>query len=1033
PRKREEPKGSILSWISRGPVEPLLVGTQTSVHHRDIMQKSPLESASFISKLFFSWTTPILKKGYRQRLELSDICQAPSSDLADHVSEKLEREWDREQASKKNPKLINALRRCFFWRFIFYGILLYLGEVTKAVQPLLLGNIIASYDPDNQTERSIAIYLGIGLCLLFIVRTLLLHPAIFGLHRIGMQMRIAMFSLIYKKTLKLSSRVLGKISTGQLVSLLSNNLNKFDEGLALAHFIWIAPLQMALLMGLLWNLLQFSAFCGFGLLIILVFVQVALGKMMMKYRDQRATKINERLVITSEIIDNIHSVKAYCWESAMEKIIENMRKAELKLTRKAAYVRFFNSSAFFFSGFFVVFLSVLPYAVTKGIPLRKIFTTISFCIVLRMSVIRQFPAAVQTWYDSVGMIRKVQDFLQNQEYKILEYNLMTTDVIMENVTAFWEKRSGELLEKVQLNGDDRKLSNIDNHHSFGRLCFLGEPVLKNINFKIEKGEMLAITGSTGAGKTSLLMMILGELEASEGKIKHSGRISFCSQFSWIMPGTIKENIIFGISYDEYRYKSIIEACQLQEDISKFAEKDNTVLGEGGVTLSGGQRARISLARAVYKDADLYLLDSPFGHLDVLTEEQIFENCVCKLMANKTRILVTSKMEHLKKADKILILHGGSSYFYGTFSELQSLRPDFSSKLMGYDTFDQFTEERRSSILTETLQGFSVDDSSVTWTKPKQSFKQTGEYGEKGEHEEKRKNSILNSLSAMRKFSIAQRTPLGTEGDSDEPQERRLSLAPDSELGEVVLPRCSAIPSGPTFPGRRRQSVLDLMTYTPGPGFSSLQRRSTSIRKISIAPQISLNEVDIYARRLSEDSALNITEEVNEEDLKECFFDDTVKIPPVTTWNTYLRYFTLHKSLLVVLTWCFVVFLAEMAASLFVLWFLNNNPTHDGKNDTGSKNNASLVIITNNSFYYIFYIYVGVADSFLALGLFRGLPLVHTLITVSKILHQKMLYSILRAPMSTFNTLKTGGVINRFSKDIAILDDFLPLAIFDFIQ
>ncbi|GAB1290580.1 Cystic fibrosis transmembrane conductance regulator [Apodemus speciosus] len=982
------------------------------------MQKSPLEKASFISKLFFSWTTPILRKGYRHHLELSDIYQAPSADLADHLSEKLEREWDREQASKKNPQLIHALRRCFFWRFTFYGILLYLGEVTKAVQPVLLGRIIASYDPDNKVERSIAIYLGIGLCLLFIVRTLLLHPAIFGLHRIGMQIRIAMFSLIYKKTLKLSSRVLDKISIGQLVSLLSNNLNKFDEGLALAHFIWIAPLQVALLMGLLWDLLQFSAFGGLGLLIVLVIFQAILGKMMVKYRDNRAAKINERLVITSEIIDNIYSVKAYCWESAMENIIENLREAELKMTRKAAYLRFFTSSAFFFSGSFVVFLSVLPYTVINGIVLRKIFTTISFCIVLRMSVTRQFPTAVQIWYDSFGMIRKIQDFLQNQEYKVLEYNLMTTGIVMENVTAFWEEGFGELLEKAQLNNDVRKQSSGENELGFGHLCLVGNPVLKNINLNIEKGEMLAITGSTGSGKTSLLMLILGELEASEGIIKHSGRVSFCSQFSWIMPGTIKENIIFGVSYDEYRYKSVVKACQLQEDITKFAEQDNTVLGEGGVTLSGGQRARISLARvslAVYKDADLYLLDSPFGYLDVLTEEQIFESCVCKLMANKTRILVTSKMEHLKKADKILILHQGSSYFYGTFSELQNLRPDFSSKLMGYDTFDQFTEERRSSILTETLRRFSVDDSSTTWNKTKQSFRQTGEVGEK------RKNSILNSLSSVRKISIVQKTPLCIEGESDNLQDKRLSLVPDSEQGEAALPRSNMITTGPTFPGRRRQSVLDLMTFTPNSGSNSLQRTRTSIRKISLAPQISLNEVDIYSRRLSQDSTLNITEEINEEDLKECFFDDVIKIPPVTTWNTYLRYVTLHKALLAVLIWCVLVFLVEV------------NPVNGGNNGTKITNSSYVVIITNTSFYYIFYIYVGVADTLLALSLFRGLPLVHTLITASKILHRKMLHSILHAPMSTFNKLKAGGILNRFSKDVAILDDFLPLTIFDFIQ
>nr|Q07E42.1 RecName: Full=Cystic fibrosis transmembrane conductance regulator; Short=CFTR; AltName: Full=ATP-binding cassette sub-family C member 7; AltName: Full=Channel conductance-controlling ATPase; AltName: Full=cAMP-dependent chloride channel [Dasypus novemcinctus]ABI93634.1 cystic fibrosis transmembrane conductance regulator, ATP-binding cassette (sub-family C, member 7) [Dasypus novemcinctus] len=997
------------------------------------MQRSPLEKASVISKLFFSWTRPILRKGYRQRLELSDIYQIPSADSADNLSEKLEREWDRELASKKNPKLINALRRCFFWRFTFYGIILYLGEVTKAVQPLLLGRIIASYDPDNKVERSIAIYLAVGLCLLFVVRTLLLHPAIFGLHHIGMQMRIAMFSLIYKKTLKLSSRVLDKISIGQLVSLLSNNLNKFDEGLALAHFVWIAPLQVTLLMGLLWDLLQASAFSGLGVLIILACFQAGFGRMMMKYRDQRAGKINERLVITSEMIENIQSVKAYCWEEALEKMIENFRQSELRLTRKAAYVRYFNSSAFFFSGFFVVFLSVLPYALIKGIILRKIFTTISFCIVLRMAVTRQFPWAVQTWYDSLGAINKIQDFLQKQEYKSLEYNLTTTDVVMETVTAFWEERFGELFEKAKQNNNNRKISNVDNSLFFSNFSLLGTPVLKDINFKIERGQLLAVAGSTGAGKTSLLMMIMGELEPSEGKIKHSGRISFCSQFSWIMPGTIKENIIFGVCYDEYRYRSVIKACQLVEDISKFAEKDNTVLGEGGITLSGGQRARISLARAVYKDADLYLLDSPFGYLDVLTEKEIFESCVCKLMANKTRILVTSKMEHLKKADKILILHEGSSYFYGTFSELQNLRPDFSSKLMGYDSFDQFSAERRNSIITETLRRFSLEgDAAHSWNETKkQSFKQTGEFGEK------RKNSILNPINSLRRISITQKTPLpmnGIDEDSGETLERRLSLVPDCEQGEGILPRSNLINTGPTLQRGRRQSVLNLMTHSSGNQGQNIHRRTTAFtRKMSLAPQANLVEMDIYSRRLSQDSGLEISEEINEEDLKECFLDDVESIPAVTTWNTYLRYITVHKRLIFVLIWCFVVFLIEVAASLVLLCLLSKVSPEDKGNTTKSANDSSAVIITSTSSFYFLYIYVGVADTFLALGLFRGLPLVHTLITVSKILHHKMLHSVLQAPMSTLNTLKAGGILNRFSKDIAILDDLLPLTIFDFIQ
>uniref|UniRef100_A0A8C5MLZ9 Cystic fibrosis transmembrane conductance regulator n=1 Tax=Leptobrachium leishanense TaxID=445787 RepID=A0A8C5MLZ9_9ANUR len=977
------------------------------------------------------WTKPILRKGYRQRLELSDIYQISAADSADNLSERLEREWDRELAtSKTNPKLINALKRCFFWRFLFYGIILYLGEVTKAVQPLLLGRIIASYDQDNTLERSIAYYLATGLCLLFIVRTLLLHPAIFGLHRIGMQMRIAMFSLIYKKTLKLSSKVLDKISTGQLVSLLSNNLNKFDEGLALAHFVWIAPLQVLLLMGLLWELLEASAFCGLGVLIILAVFQAWLGRRMMKYRDQRAGKINERLVITSEIIENIQSVKAYCWEDAMEKIIETIRQAELKLTRKAAYVRYFNSSAFFFSGFFVVFLSILPHMLTDGIALRRIFTTISFTIVLRMTVTRQFPWAVQTWYDSLGVINKVQDFLQKEEYKSLEYNLTTTEVVMENVTASWDEDMGEFFEKAKLEVNG---GNEDPNLFFSNFSLHVTPVLSDISLTLDKGELLAVAGSTGAGKTSLLMMIMGELEPSSGKIRHSGRISYSPQVSWIMPGTIKENIVFGVSYDQYRYLSVIKACQLEEDISKFPEKDNTVLGEGGITLSGGQRARISLARAVYKDADLYLLDSPFSYLDLFTEKEIFESCFCKLMANKTRILVTSKLEQLKKADKVLILHEGSCYFYGTFAELHDQRPEFSTQLMGFDSFDHFSPERRNSILTETLRRFSIESDPTAAKNDirKKSFKQTAEIIEK------RKNSIINARKSSRKFSIMQKAQPqmgGIEEESAvEPGERRLSLVPDTEQGEAILPRSNILHTGPNFQGKRRQSVLNLMTGTSAPqGQSFYARGSTSIRKMSMAPQSNMaTDVDIYGRRSSQDSVMEISEDINEEDLKECFLDDTDSATPTTTWSTYLRFITAHKNLVFILVLCVAIFVAEVGASLVGLWLISANAAED--NATNPVNASIPVIVTKTSAYYLFYIYVGVADSLLALGIFRGLPLVHSLITVSKVLHRKMLHAVLHAPMSTFNTMRTGRILNRFSKDTAILDDMLPLTIFDFVQ
>nr|P26362.1 RecName: Full=Cystic fibrosis transmembrane conductance regulator; Short=CFTR; AltName: Full=ATP-binding cassette sub-family C member 7; AltName: Full=Channel conductance-controlling ATPase; AltName: Full=Dogfish transmembrane conductance regulator; AltName: Full=cAMP-dependent chloride channel [Squalus acanthias]AAA49616.1 cystic fibrosis transmembrane conductance regulator [Squalus acanthias] len=1010
------------------------------------MQRSPIEKANAFSKLFFRWPRPILKKGYRQKLELSDIYQIPSSDSADELSEMLEREWDRELAtSKKNPKLVNALRRCFFWRFLFYGILLYFVEFTKAVQPLCLGRIIASYNAKNTYEREIAYYLALGLCLLFVVRTLFLHPAVFGLQHLGMQMRIALFSLIYKKILKMSSRVLDKIDTGQLVSLLSNNLNKFDEGVAVAHFVWIAPVQVVLLMGLIWNELTEFVFCGLGFLIMLALFQAWLGKKMMQYRDKRAGKINERLAITSEIIDNIQSVKVYCWEDAMEKIIDDIRQVELKLTRKVAYCRYFSSSAFFFSGFFVVFLSVVPYAFIHTIKLRRIFTTISYNIVLRMTVTRQFPSAIQTWYDSLGAIRKIQDFLHKDEHKTVEYNLTTKEVEMVNVTASWDEGIGELFEKVKQNDSERKMANGDDGLFFSNFSLHVTPVLKNISFKLEKGELLAIAGSTGSGKSSLLMMIMGELEPSDGKIKHSGRISYSPQVPWIMPGTIKDNIIFGLSYDEYRYTSVVNACQLEEDITVFPNKDKTVLGDGGITLSGGQRARISLARALYKDADLYLLDSPFSHLDVTTEKDIFESCLCKLMVNKTRILVTSKLEHLKKADKILLLHEGHCYFYGTFSELQGEKPDFSSQLLGSVHFDSFSAERRNSILTETFRRCSVSSGdgaglgSYSETR-KASFKQPPP-----EFNEKRKSSlIVNPITSNKKFSLVQTAMSypqtnGMEDATSEPGERHFSLIPENELGEPTKPRSNIFKSELPFQAHRRQSVLALMTHS-STSPNKIHARRSAVRKMSMLSQTNFasSEIDIYSRRLSEDGSFEISEEINEEDLKECFADEEEIQNVTTTWSTYLRYVTTNRNLVFVLILCLVIFLAEVAASLAGLWIISGLAINTGSqtNDTSTDLSHLSVFskfITNGSHYYIFYIYVGLADSFLALGVIRGLPLVHTLVTVSKDLHKQMLHSVLQGPMTAFNKMKAGRILNRFIKDTAIIDDMLPLTVFDFVQ
>ncbi|KAG9335857.1 hypothetical protein JZ751_003514 [Albula glossodonta] len=907
------------------------------------MQKSPVEDANFLSRFFFCWTAAILRKGYRQKLDLSD-------------------------------------------------------EASKTVQPQLLGRIIASFDPFHSQEREQGYFLALGLCLLFVARFLLLQPAIFGLHHLGMQIRIALFSLIYKKTLKLSSRVLDKISTGQLC---------------------------VLCVGLIWEIIEASAFCALAVLLMLAIFQACLSQGMGPFR----------LVLTSEMVENIHSVKAYGWEDTMETIIRNIRQEEVTLTRKIGSLRYFYSSAYFYSAFLVVVAAIVPLALTDGITLRRIFTTLSYCMVLRMTLTRQLPNSIQMWYDTLGLIEKLEEYLTKEEYKVLEYNLTTTEVEVMNVTASWDEGIGELFEKIKQENKENGQPNGEAGMFFTNLYIT--PVLKGISLHLEKGKMLAVAGSTGSGKSSLLMMILGELVPSEGKIKHSGRISFSPQTSWIMPGTIRENILFGLTYDEYRYTSVIKACQLEEDFNLLPDKDRTPLLEGGLTLSGGQRARIGLARAVYKDADLYLLDSPFTHLDIVTEKEIFDRCLCRLMAAKTRIVVTSKLEHLKRADKILLLHNGTCYFFGTFAELQSQRPDFSSLLLGLGAYDNINAERRGSILTETLRRVSVDETAGHHPEPpRPAFRPAPPaMPTTGDAPSGRKPSmILSTLAAARKFSVIQHPE---EDAGREPPQRRFSVVPEDDQVEEVLPRSNVYHPGINFPGQRRQSVLAFITNAQGQGRRE-HMQSSFRRKLSITPQCELaSELDIYARRLSNDSIYDISEEMDEEAMEECFADERENVFETTSWSTYFRYVSTNRNLVYVLIFIFLVVLLEVAGSVIgillitdEIWKEENETSHPNASSPGLHGG---VIITPTSAYYIVYIYVATSESVLALGFLRGLPLVHTLLTVSKKLHEQMLHAVLRAPMAVLNTMKSGRIMNRFTKDMATIDDMLPLILFDFIQ
>ena len=195
-------------------------------------------------------------------------------------------------------------------------------------------------------------------------------------------------------------------------------------------------------------------------------------------------------------------------------------------------------------------------------------------------------------------------------------------------------------------------------------------ILCEVSFDAPPKSLTIITGRVGCGKSTLLSAIAGEVILSSGKIFYSGSIGYVSQRAWVFSGTIRDNILFGKTYEENKFAKVVDVCALQKDISRFPRGDLTFVGERGVVLSGGQRARVSLARAVYADADVYLLDDPLSAVDVKVGEHIFSQCICQHLGGKIRILASHSERHMELADQVIILQKGSVMVKGNFSELK---------------------------------------------------------------------------------------------------------------------------------------------------------------------------------------------------------------------------------------------------------------------------------------------------------------------------------------------------------------------------
>lgn len=242
--------------------------------------------------------------------------------------------------------------------------------------------------------------------------------------------------------------------------------------------------------------------------------------------------------------------------------------------------------------------------------------------------------------------------------------------------------------------------------------------MSNVSIEVKENKLLLVTGPVGCGKSSLLLAFLDELPPSKGKITHNGKIVYVPQTAWVYSGTLRENILFNQEFDQEKYDRTIEACDLKKDITMLPEGDNTILGERGASLSGGQRARVNLARAVYSDADIYLLDDPLSAVDAKVGKHIFENCINGLLSNKVRVLVTHQLQYMKSADYIVILDKGNLVKEGEYDQMKEAGLDIESLEKEFHLGqEKYHEVEGGKVTVTTDQVTMISISRFLYTKP----------------------------------------------------------------------------------------------------------------------------------------------------------------------------------------------------------------------------------------------------------------------------------------------------------------------------
>ncbi|KAJ3108418.1 hypothetical protein HK100_003431, partial [Physocladia obscura] len=717
--------------------------------------RCPKETARLPSKSVFNWINPLFKKGWREPLTMNDLWEVPRDVQSDLMADKFEKEWNQQlaifnaarDAKKKSAKkgesiddkrvIDGLILRGVLWTF-FRREVLPLATLDIAFQlsnvfsPYLLQYIV-EYADNRGTPQAQSLSTGvgysIGLFCLQMFGTLIFNHFQQNVQIKSISIKTMVTCGIYRKVTKLSPQARASFGAGQITNMVASDTMRIQMFLPQAILVFVVPWILVGCIVFLLISIGWAALIGLCLLVLAIPLQTFLFSKMKVIRARQAPITDQRVKKTSEILNGVRVIKLFAWEESFLKVVDDIRRLELEqvLTRSVYQAIVMTQGQTIPA--LCTCVSFIAYGLLNPLNPAKVFSSMAWFNQLRMPL-WMIPNILNTWAEFNVALTRIESLLLATEIDENYATSLNSDsehaVVVENGEFSWNGPiyADDTLpplpppkDKKESPGGQRGPRGLggsggpDSSPKFleeRKFAPSTESYLKNINISIPKGSLTAIVGSVGSGKSSLLNAIIGEMRKVAGSVAISSDIAYAAQSAWIQNATMKENIIFGQSFDNERYLESLYNAALLPDLRILPDRDQTSIGERGINLSGGQKQRINIARLLYNPSQIVLMDDPLSAVDAHVGRHLFEKCILGALKNRTRILVTHQLHFLSRCDNIIFMKDGRVHEVGSYANLMANDAEFSTMMTTFGGVEKEEGNSSDDDSVETKQDFEND-------------------------------------------------------------------------------------------------------------------------------------------------------------------------------------------------------------------------------------------------------------------------------------------------------------------------------------